>query len=66
MGVLSLQVSGNYMLSFNSYGTPAFFIYNNEYSLIINIYFQETSSACTSSHLLDTLSDILDSFYASL
>jgi len=43
-------------------------IYNNEYSLIINIYFNEilstqTSSACTPKTFLDTLSDILDKFW---
>jgi hypothetical protein len=40
-------------------------LYDNEYSSIINIYFYETfstqtSSACALSHLLDTLSDVLD------
>jgi len=40
-------------------------LYDNEYSSIIDIYFYETfsiqtSSACALSHLLDTLSDILD------
>jgi hypothetical protein len=41
-----------------------FIIYDNKYSLIINICFYETfstqtSSACAPSHLLDTLSNIL-------
>jgi hypothetical protein len=40
-------------------------LYDNEYSSIINIYLYETfstqtSSVCTLSHLLDTLSDVLD------
>jgi hypothetical protein len=39
-------------------------LYDNKYSLIIDKYFYETSiqtsSACALSHLLDTLSDILD------
>jgi hypothetical protein len=40
-------------------------LYDNKYSLIIDIYFYETfstqtSSACTLKHFLDTLSNILD------
>ncbi len=40
-------------------------LYDNEYSLIIDIYFYatlstQTSSACAPKTILDTLSDILD------
>jgi hypothetical protein len=40
-------------------------LYENKYSLIIDINFYETfstqtSSACAPTHLLDTLSDVLD------
>jgi hypothetical protein len=51
----------------NQYSNQLFlvYLYDNEYSSIINIYCYETfstqtSSACTLKHFLDTLSDILD------